>query len=487
MKHYGLSTRLAMLMVLATLIMQVAYGCYRFSVEVPRVKQESLERIELLVEGMHSALSEALYEYNEVLANKLLNVFQAYEGVQTVWILDYDDSGIGVWARNDLAFSDNQMEQSWPLTFKGEVIGRLVVLIDIEEIETAAVIEIWRAVAFSVLVGFLALIFLFVIAQIIVTKPIKGLSRTVSIIESHELTPEGLKAIDNIKAYDEIETLRVSIKHILLELAQHIRENQQAMVVLTEFNRTLEEQVANRTHELKEAKDKAEVANRAKTDFLNVITHELRTPLNGVLGFSGILKNRDISDKDKQLVEGIEQAGNGLLILLSDIIDYVDLESKSLDRQTFSIHDALISVFNEHKEQAQLKNLEYIMDVDATAILTGDPRRLSILVRQLLSNAIKFTQAGSVILCCHKKDDGLIQVCVADTGIGMDESHYGQFAQSVFTQVEQGLDRSNGGMGLGLAIVSRICQKWPAKMWFEKNTPQGTIVCVLLDDVTGDA
>ncbi len=484
MKPSGLSVRLAMLMVVATLVMQIAHGFYRFSVDVPKARQHGIEDISKLVVSLQPALSESLYQYNESLGNELLKVFRAYEAVQAAWMLDYDDSGVGVWMRVDAKPSGEEYEMSWPLTHKGEKIGSLVVLTDMAVVEKTAMIQIWSVISFSMLVGLLALLFLYVIAQAMVTKPIEALSKVVRVIESHAFTAEDVNELDQIKASHEIEMLRVSIKHILLELAQHIGENRQAMIILEEFNRTLENQVLSRTQELVGAKEKAEVANRAKTDFLNVITHELRTPLNGVLGFSGILKKRDLSDKDKQLVIGIEQAGNGLLVLLTDIIDFVDLESKSLSNQAFSVHDALFAVFKEQKDKAEQKGLEYTIDVDPTLILKGDPKRLAILTRQLLANGIKFTHSGSVSLSCHKQDDNSALLSICDTGIGMDEAHYGEFSPEAFTQIEQGLNRSNEGVGLGLTIVNRICKKWPAKMWFEKNSPQGTIACVILSNMS---
>ncbi|MGK0443783.1 MAG: signal transduction histidine kinase [Bermanella sp.] len=483
MKLSGLSARLALLMVVATLVMQLGHGLYRFSVDVPKANQHGIENVNKLVESLQPALAEALYQYNETLSDKLLKAFKADDAIQTVWLLDHDGTGVGVWIRDDMQPSDEQYEVTWPLVYDGEEIGSLVVLTDMAVVKNAAMLQVWSVIGFSILIGLLALLFLYVIAQFMVTKPIKALSNMVEVIETNAFTEEDVTALDNITASGEIEILRVSVKHILLELAQHLGENRQSMMILKEFNQSLEGKVLDRTLELEAAKEKAEVANRAKTDFLNVITHELRTPLNGVLGFSGILKKRDLAEKDKQLVIGIEQAGNGLLVLLTDIIDFVDLENKSLTCHSFSVYDALIAVFNDQKKKAHSKGLECLIDIDTSLVLKGDPKRLAILTRQLLANGIKFTHSGSVALQCHKEEDGQILLSVVDTGIGLDDAHYGEFSQEVFTQVEQGLNRSSEGIGLGLAIANRICSKWPATLWFEKNEPQGTKVCVRLSDI----
>tara|TARA_B100001063_G_scaffold247117_1_gene290326 strand:- start:1825 stop:3297 length:1473 start_codon:yes stop_codon:yes gene_type:complete len=481
-KVSGLSARLALLMVFATLAMQLVHVLYRFSVDIPQAKQQGVEQINRLVESLQPALAESLYQYNETLSDKLLKAFQAHHAVQTVWLLDHDGTGLGVWVRPNAEPSDDEYEVTWPISYEGEAIGSLIVLTDMGMVEKAAISQIWRVIGFSILIGLLALLFLYFIAQRMVTKPIESLAKEVAVINSHSLTLQEVKALDAISASDEIETLRASIKHILTELAEHIGDNRQSMIILKEFNQSLEGKVLDRTLELEAAKEKAEVANRAKTDFLNVITHELRTPLNGVLGFSGILKKRELADKDKQLVLGIEQAGHGLLVLLTDIIDFVDLESKSLVCNAFSVHDALLGAFNEQQKKADSKHLEYMMDVDPSLVMKGDPKRLAILIRQLLNNGIKFTHEGSVTLQCHKDGDHIL-ISVTDTGIGLDDDHYGEFSQEVFTQIEQGLNRSSEGIGLGLAIANRICKKWPATLWFEKNAPQGTKVCVRLTDI----
>ena len=488
MKLRGLSGRLAMLMVFATLLMQLGHGLYRFSVDVPKAKNKSIEEINQLVSSLQPALAEALYQYNETLSDKLLKAFYSKAAVQTVWILDQDGSGVGVWVRTDAQLSEERYEVTWPLIYKDDEIGSLVLLIDMAVVESAAVSQIWSVILFSVMIGLIALLLLYFIAQAIVTRPVESLSSVVGIINSHAFVKDDVKAIDAVRANYEIEDLRLAIKKILYELAEHLGRNQQDMMSLKEFNQALEEKVVSRTLELEQAKEKAEVASRAKTDFLNVITHELRTPLNGVLGFSGILKNRDLAEKDKKLVLGIEQSGQGLLLLLNDIIDFVGLESKSLDRQVFAVYDALSSSFNDQKEAAEKKGLEYKIEVDNSLTLNGDPKRLSVLVRQLLSNAIKFTHEGSVTLSCYAQQDGKALLSITDTGIGMEESDYGDFTSEMFmheafTQAEQGLNRASEGLGLGLSIAGRICKKWPAQMRFEKNTPQGTRVCVVLGDV----
>ena len=108
MKLRGLSGRLAMLMVIATLVMQLGHGLYRFSVDIPKAKNQSIEEINQLVSSLQPALAEALYQYNESLSDKLLKAFNSKAAVQTVWILDEDGSGVGIWVRTDAQLSEAQ-------------------------------------------------------------------------------------------------------------------------------------------------------------------------------------------------------------------------------------------------------------------------------------------------------------------------------------------------------------------------------------------
>lgn len=486
MRPRGLSIRLAMLMVLATLVMQVGHGLYRFSVDVPQAREKGLENIDKLVASLNPALSEALYQYNEKLSEEMLKTFRSYDAIQGVWLLDSDDTDISSWVRLEGSLAQDLREKAWPLTYKGAFIGKLMVQIDISVIEKVAMNRIWRVIGFSALIGVLALVLLYIIAQSMVTKPIESLANLVSSIDSQAFSKDDIQQLDAVQVYYEVSALRDSIKSILYELNEHIGEKEQAMILLKEFNVALEEKVKERTEELELAKEKAEVANRAKTDFLNVVTHELRTPLNGVLGFASILKGRKFDDKDMKLIDGIEQSGKGLLILLNDIIDFIDLDSKPLSLQTFSVYDALISAFNEFKNKATEKQLTLNFQVGQDLILHGDPKRLTIMARQLFSNAVKFTQEGEVSLTCEKHGRG-VRLCISDTGIGMTQEHIDGLSQALFFQQDQGLNRQSEGLGLGLALVHRICKKWGGRMTITCNEPKGTQVCLELDNIADSA
>lgn len=485
MKFRGLSVRLAIYMVVATILVQLLHGVYRYSIDIPQARKEAIEDINHVVSSLKPALSFALFQFDETLSDQILKTFHFYDPIIGVWLLDEKREGVGIWVRtDDIPQTENAKEITWSLEYLDKEIGFLVLQVNMDLIDEQAASVIWEIIGFSLLMGLITLLILFVIAQWFVTKPIESLARFVGNINVKLFSKSDISQLDSVNAYDEIDDLRVSVKNILSELVEYLGDNEQAMILLKEFNQALEEKVTQRTRQLQEAKDKAEVADRAKTDFLNVMTHELRTPLNGVLGFSSILKTRELSDKDKRLVEGIEQSGQGLLTLLNDIIDFVELESKPLSKQIFSVHDSLSSAVKELERKAQEKGLQLLFDVDDTLILNGDPKRLNVIARQLISNGIKFTDQGSVGIEAVSDGNSGIILTVSDTGVGMDEATFQLFKESVFNQQEQGLDRTNEGLGLGIAIVNRICKKWSGKWWFEKNTPQGIKVKVQVGNLT---
>ncbi len=213
---------------------------------------------------------------------------------------------------------------------------------------------------------------------------------------------------------------------------------------------------------------------------MNNMTHELRTPLNSIMGFSNILKSQPgIPQKWQDMVNHIHGSGTQLLTLISDIIDFVELDSRQLNIQLFSLYDVISATAHGFKKAAEHKKLSFEVRVDNSAILYGDPKRLGVALRHLLDNAIKFTEQGSVVIECQMLSDNRVNICVRDTGQGINLADINNLNQS-FVQAEQGLNRSKEGVGLGLAIVERICGKWGGKLHFGNLAPQGTEVIMQL-------
>lgn len=240
--------------------------------------------------------------------------------------------------------------------------------------------------------------------------------------------------------------------------------NQMAIQLKTAFTE-LEDRVAERTIELKHAKEAADSANQAKSDFLANMSHELRTPLNGILGYAQILgRSKTLPDKERHGVNVIHQCGSHLLTLINDILDLSKIEARRLELTPQALHfpSFLQGVIEICRLRAEQKGLEfhYEPDADLPVGIAADEKRLRQVLINLLGNAIKFTDCGSVTLRVERiaspTDHAHLRFVVADTGVGIAPEETHRLFQA-FEQVGE-QNRKAEGTGLGLAISQQIVQ-----------------------------
>ena len=215
--------------------------------------------------------------------------------------------------------------------------------------------------------------------------------------------------------------------------------------------------------ELERLKNQAEVANRAKSQFLAAMSHEIRTPMNAVLGLAYLLKNRPLAPAEHDMVQKIRSAGRLLLGIINDILDFSKIEAGAvlIEHAPFQLSDVLDNVATIMSSAVGKKRIELIVGpAPASAMfLKGDALRLEQILINLVSNAIKFTEAGEVALTVSLSDTRPGQVnlrfAVRDTGIGIPAEKQEEIF-SAFSQAENSTTRRFGGTGLGLAITRRI-------------------------------
>lgn len=309
-----------------------------------------------------------------------------------------------------------------------------------------------------------------------ITDPISLANRAITQISKGQfdvrLNEQGSRELDDLA--QGINTMASTLQSAQGELQQNVDQ-------ATEDLRQTLETIEIQNIELDMARKSAQEASRIKSEFLANMSHELRTPLNGIIGFSNLLQRTELSNRQQEYLGTIEKSADNLLAIINEILDFSKIEAGKLilDNQPFNLRDLIQDTLTMLAPAAHQKHLELVSIIyrDTPIGLSGDALRLKQILANLVSNAIKFTQEGSVSIrtMLEQEDEThvLLRISVTDTGIGLTPTQQKSLFQA-FSQADNSMSRQAGGTGLGLVIAKRLVEQMHGEIGLDSQPGEGS-------------
>jgi two-component system sensor histidine kinase/response regulator len=362
------------------------------------------------------------------------------------------------------------LDLAQPVSADGRLLGMIALRVDLAGLQQRL---LTHAAGFTLLMLLALAASLLLLSRLnrIITAPVSSLVQTMS-----EVSQKGdYAARAPIESSDEIGRLASGFNAMLEQIEERDRH-------LAAHRDELEREVEARTAELRHAKDLAEAGSRAKSEFLATMSHEIRTPMNGILGMTELLRNTMLSAQQRRFADSVQQSGEHLLSIINDILDFSKIEADKLHLESihFNLRQLVEDLACLFARPAESKGLEMVCSVphDLPVAVQGDPVRLRQILTNLVSNAIKFTSQGEIVvrvsLLAEDVWQARLRFEVQDSGIGISEEAQARLFQA-FVQADGSTTRRFGGSGLGLAIARRLVDLMHGEIGLHSQAGKGTL------------
>jgi PAS domain S-box-containing protein len=280
-----------------------------------------------------------------------------------------------------------------------------------------------------------------------------------------------------------LTVLKLNNKEVVYASLRDISKTKKLEEDLKSYQKNLEQKVQVRTQELEKERAAAEKASEAKSNFLAVMSHEIRTPLNGLIATLSLVESEELSTENKELIDTANYSSELLTNIINDVLDFSKIESGkfSLNNKTINIHNLIKQVSTNYQANIEHKKLKFNISVEnmPSHDFFGDPLRIKQIVNNFLSNAIKFTDHGSIGLKVEYLATEELLFSISDSGIGLKEESIKQLFTD-FTQVHTGSKRNYGGTGLGLAICKKLAHLMQGEVGVYSTFGEGSTFTLLL-------